>query len=75
MAGYSVIATGDISIESLEGVNAAKLIKSTEGDVFIKGGIFGKGETMVEACKNIYIKHANDCTLEAKGNILSDFMQ
>ena len=73
MAGYSVVATGDISIESLEGVNAAKLIKSTEGDVFIKGGIFGKGETMVEACKNIYIKHVNDCTLEAKGNVIIGF--
>lgn len=69
MAGYSVIASGDVSIEGKEGVHAAELIKSTEGDVFIKGGIFGRGVTNVEAYKNIYMKHANACTLEAKENI------
>ncbi|WP_144511044.1 DUF342 domain-containing protein [Bacillus sp. FJAT-22090] len=69
MPGYSVIASGDVSIEAKEGVNSAELIKSTEGDVFIKGGIFGRNVTTVEALKNIYVKHANECTLEAKGNI------
>ncbi|TQR13772.1 DUF342 domain-containing protein [Psychrobacillus soli] len=73
MAGYSVIASGDVSIEGKEGVNAAELIKSTEGDVFIKGGIFGRSVTKVEAHKNIYIKHANECTLEAKENIYIGF--
>ncbi|MEK4486423.1 FapA family protein [Psychrobacillus sp. FSL H8-0484] len=69
MPGYSVIASGDVSVEAKEGVNSAELIKSTEGDVFIKGGIFGRGVTKVEAHKNIYIKHANECSLEAKENI------
>ena len=69
MAGYSIVSSGDISIESNEGVHAAELIKSTEGDVFIKGGIFGRGVTKVEAHHNIFVKHANECTLEAKDNI------
>lgn len=69
MAGYSIIASGDISIESNEGVHAAELIKSSEGDVFIRGGIFGRGVTNVEAYRNIYLKHANECTLEANDNI------
>ncbi len=69
MAGYSVIASGDISIEGKEGVNSAELIKSAEGDVFIKGGIFGRGITKVEAHNNIYIKHANECTLQAKEQV------
>ncbi|MFJ5768664.1 FapA family protein [Psychrobacillus sp. NPDC093180] len=69
MAGYSVIASGDISIDGKVGVNAAELIKSTEGDVFIRGGIFGRGVTKVEAYKNIFVKHANECTLEAKDTI------
>ena len=69
MAGYSIIASGDISIESNEGVHAAELIKSTEGDVFIKGGIFGRGITTIEAHCNIFVKHANECTLEAKDTI------
>lgn len=69
MPGYSVIASGDISVEGKEGVNSAELIKSTEGDVFIKGGIFGRDVTKVEAHKNIYMKHANECTLEAQENV------
>lgn len=69
MPGYSIVSSGDISIESNEGIHAADLIKSTEGDVFIKGGIFGRGVTKVEAYHNIFVKHANECTLEAKDNI------
>lgn len=69
MAGYSIVSSGDISIESNEGVHSAELIKSTEGDVFIKGGIFGRGITKVEAHHNIFVKHANECTLEAKDTI------
>lgn len=69
MPGYSIVSSGDISIESNEGVHAAELIKSTEGDVLIKGGIFGRGVTKVEAHHNIFVKHANECTLEAKDNI------
>lgn len=69
MPGYSIVSSGDISIESNEGIHAAELIKSTEGDVFIKGGIFGRGVTKVEAYHNIFVKHANECTLEAKDDI------
>ena len=69
MPGYSVVASGDISVESKEGVNQAELIKSAEGDIFIKGGIFGKGRTKVEAHGNIFIKHANECFLSAKGTV------
>lgn len=70
MNGYSVIATGDISIEDAEGITGAKLIQSTEGDIFIKGGIFGMGETEVEAYGSIYVKHVNDANLVAKENIV-----
>ena len=65
-AGYSVIATEDISIEGNEGVTNAKLIQSTNGSVYIKGGIFGGGVTVVEAKRSIFIKHANNCKLFGK---------
>lgn len=65
-AGYSVVATGDISIEGKEGVTNAKIIQSSAGDVFIKGGVFGGNETIIEAQGNIYIKHGNDCKLYGK---------
>lgn len=67
--GYSVTAKGDISIEGAEGVSGAKLIKSLEGDIFIRGGIFGLGETRVEAGGNIYVKHVNEANLQAGNEI------
>lgn len=66
MAGYSVKATGDISIEGNEGVTNAKEICSSEGDLYIKGGVFGGDITLIEASGNMYIKHANNCRLFAK---------
>ncbi|MFD1926608.1 DUF342 domain-containing protein [Sporosarcina siberiensis] len=66
LAGYTVTATGDISIEGNEGVTNAKLIQSSEGDVFVKGGVFGGGTMIVEAQGAIFIKHANNCKIYAK---------
>lgn len=68
-SGFSVIAKGDISIEDPEGVSGAKLIRSTEGDVFIRGGIFGLGETQVEAGGSIFVKHVNEANLVAGQDI------
>lgn len=67
--GFSVVANGDISIEGPEGVSGAKLIKSLYGDIFIRGGIFGLGETLVEAAGDIFVKHVNDAHLVAGQNI------
>ncbi|MFX3674804.1 MAG: DUF342 domain-containing protein [Paenisporosarcina sp.] len=67
--GFSVIASGDISIEGSEGVFNAKHIHSVAGDIFIRGGIFGKGESIVEAGGNIFVKHANECILSAEKDI------
>lgn len=71
--GFSVIATGDIFIEGTEGVTGAKLIQSREGDIYIKGGIFGLGQTTVKAGGNIYVKHVNEANLYAKKNIVIGF--
>ena len=67
--GFTVIAKGDISIEGAEGVSGAKLIKSVEGDIYIRGGIFGAGETRVEAGGNIFVKHVNEAILKAGNEI------
>ena len=71
--GFSVIATGDISIEGAEGITGAKLIKSENGDIYIRGGIFGVGETEVEAEGNVYVKHVNDANIIAKKDIVIGF--
>lgn len=65
-AGYSVIATGDISVEGKEGITNAKIIQSSSGDVYIKGGVFGGNQTIIEAQGNVFIKHGNDCKLYGK---------
>lgn len=65
-AGYSVSASGDISIESNEGITHAKAIQSSSGDIFIKGGVFGNDDTTIEASGNIFLKHANNCKLQGK---------
>lgn len=63
LAGYSVNATGDISIGANEGVTNAKEVRSEQADVYIKGGVFGGGTTLIEAKGSIFIKHANECSL------------
>lgn len=67
--GFSVCATGDISILSDLGIYGAKLIESQNGDIFIKGGLFGLGKSLVRAGGSIFIKHANECFLEAGEDI------
>ena len=68
-SGFTVVASGDISIESSDGVINAKHIHSVSGDIFIRGGIFGKGESIVEAGGNIFVKHANESILSADKDI------
>ncbi|AOH55645.1 hypothetical protein ABE28_014895 [Peribacillus muralis] len=69
MDHFSMTATKDISILSELGVCNVEEINSKEGDVFIKGGIFGKGLSKVSAGRNIFVKYANECHLTAGENI------
>lgn len=67
--GYSIMATKDISILGEMGLSGVKSIISEKGDIYIKGGIFGQGQSFVSAGKNIFVKHANDVYLHAKEDI------
>lgn len=67
--GFSIVATGDIAIEALDGVSGATKIQSREGDIYIRGGIFGLGRTEVEAGNNVYVKHVNDAIVRAENEI------
>ncbi|WP_066047204.1 DUF342 domain-containing protein [Robertmurraya korlensis] len=68
-AGFSVKATQDISILGELGISGVKEVESESGDIFIKGGVFGNNLTVIKAAKNIFLKHANECTLEAGEDI------
>lgn len=54
--GFSVEATKDIEINSSMGLANVEAITSTSGSIFIKGGIFSKGEVEIKAAKNVYAK-------------------
>lgn len=65
MDGFSVTATQDISVLGQMGIGAAESITSENGDIFIKGGIFGKDRTVISAANHVFVKLANDCTIRA----------
>ena len=67
--GFSIVATGDIAIEALDGVSGATKVQSREGDIYIRGGIFGLGRTEIEAGNNVYVKHVNDAIIRAENEI------
>ncbi|MDB5052437.1 MAG: hypothetical protein JWM44_487 [Bacilli bacterium] len=67
--GFSVHATKDISVLSTMGLGSIDSIVSRTGDIYIKGGIFGKERALIQAAQNVYMKHANECTIQAGGDI------
>lgn len=73
LPGYSIRATGDISIEGQEGVSGANKIESIHGDIYIRGGVFGHAKTEIRAGGSVYIKHTNEASVEAENDICIEF--
>ncbi|RLQ98288.1 DUF342 domain-containing protein [Falsibacillus albus] len=67
--GFSVKASKDIAVHGELGISGCDLIESYDGDVFIKGGLFGSGISKVVAAHNIFIKHAHESTMVAGEDI------
>jgi uncharacterized protein (DUF342 family) len=67
--GFSLHATKDISVLSAFGLGAIDSIISRTGDIYIKGGVFGKEKALIQAALNVYMKHATDCTIQAGADI------
>ena len=70
---FAVTANRDIEILGDYGVGAAEQISSKDGNVFIKGGIAGKGKTTLRCKKNLYVKFLADITVECEGNVYIGF--
>ncbi len=62
---FVVEATKDIEVKGRNGVGAVGRIESTEGSIYIRGGINGKNEAMIIAKDNIYAKFSNEAILVA----------
>jgi uncharacterized protein (DUF342 family) len=67
--GFSVTAKNDISIQSNMGLGVINKISSKEGSIYIKGGIFGKNVSVIEAKKSVFVKYCNECRIIAGEDI------
>lgn len=67
--GFSVTAKNDISIQGEMGLGVIDRIVSKEGSIYIKGGIFGKNASALEAKKSVYVKYCNACKITAGEDI------
>ncbi len=67
--GFSVIAKNDISIQGNMGLGVVDKVISREGSIYIKGGVFGKNISVIEAKKSVFVKYCNACTITAGEDI------
>jgi uncharacterized protein (DUF342 family) len=70
---FSVTADKDIEILGDYGVGAADKICSREGNIYIKGGIAGKGKATVTCKKNLYVKYLSDINIICEGSVFVGF--
>ncbi|HQL36071.1 MAG TPA: FapA family protein [Bacillota bacterium] len=67
--GFSVTAKNDISIQGSMGLGVINKITSKEGSIYIKGGIFGKNISVIQAKQSVFIKYCNECKIVAGEDI------
>ncbi|MGE5632746.1 MAG: DUF342 domain-containing protein [Caulobacteraceae bacterium] len=67
--GFSVVAKNDISIQGDMGLGVIDKIISKEGSIYVKGGIFGKSVSVIEAKKSVFVKYCNECKITAGEDI------
>lgn len=65
--GYSVEATNDIEINSPYGLGNIKSIISTNGSIYIRGGVASKNTVEIIAGKNVYVKFADNARIVCGG--------
>ena len=70
---FSVAAEQDIEILGEYGVGDAEEIVSRAGNIYIRGGIAGKGRAVIRCRKNLYVKFLSDVTVVCEGNVYIGF--
>ena len=66
---FSINADKDIEIKGDYGVGGVKEVRSRLGNVYIKGGIAGKGKAVIRSEKNIFTKFISDATVYCEGSV------
>jgi len=67
--GFSVSASKDIEILSDYGVGGVKDITSSDGSIYIKGGIAGNNKATIYSRRNIYTKFVSDTKIVCDGSV------
>lgn len=67
--GFSVVAKNDISIQGNLGLGVIDKLISKEGSIYIKGGVFGKNTSVIEAKRSVFVKYCNECKIKAGEDI------
>lgn len=71
--GFSVTATKDIEINGDLGLGNVKGITSTNGSIFVKGGIISKGQVEIIAARDIITKFVDNAILQCNGTVRIGF--
>lgn len=69
---FVVEATRDIEILSEYGIGSVREIKSTNGNISIKGGIAGKNKAVIKCKGDLYTKFVSDATIVCEGSVYID---
>jgi hypothetical protein len=70
---FVVSADKDIEIMGEYGVGAAQKIESRNGNIYIKGGIAGKGRASIRCTRNLYVKFLKDVDVLCDGTVYIGF--
>lgn len=70
---FMVAADRDIEILGEYGVGAAQKIESRNGNIYIKGGIAGKGRATIRCTRNLYVKFLKDVDVICDGTVYIGF--
>ena len=68
LTDFSIKAGGNIEVHKV--VEGATL--EAEGDIIVKGGVLGRGKAFLKAKGDIFLKFAEQATLEAGGSVVAD---
>jgi len=70
---FTVRAAKDIEISGVYGIGGVKLIESTEGSIYLRGGIAGKNRAVIRCKGNLYAKYISDAEVVCEGSVYAGF--
>ena len=70
---FIVKATKDVEISGVYGIGGVNLIESTEGSIYIRGGVAGKNKAKIKCKGNLYAKFIADAEVICEGSVYVGF--